>query len=154
VNCGDRKSVPDSDHVVRYAKPSWVARDGSGRETVAGDVFFYTEPDGASANWLECFNPPLDNQLHEVRKRARITYKTNGRLVRVKVATLKQSLDAFEGFKGAVNVLHDPLLADVQWAEDPSHALIVGVPTGNDPAAELARDFLAQCVLDVWPAKS
>lgn len=151
---GAHTPLPDTDHIVRYARPRLVARDELGRETVAGDVFFYTQPDGASANWLECFDPPLDGQLDEVRQRARIKYSVNGRLARVNVATLKQSLDALEGYKGAVNVLHDPLLAEGAWVADPSHALIVGVPAENDPAAELARDLLTLCVADLWPAKA
>jgi hypothetical protein len=53
-----------------------------------------------------------------------------------------------------INFKPDALPATERYPEDPSHALITGIPYHQSPEAALVRDLLAKCVIQVHPAKS
>jgi hypothetical protein len=48
--------------------------------------------------------------------------------------------------------VQDPLESNEDFAADPSHSLISGLPAGNTPEAELIGDMIAECVIGAHPA--
>lgn len=102
----------DSDHVVRLVKPSLV-------ETLPSSAAFLDNRHRpASMNWLECFDPPRENQLHEVRSRIRLTLRVNARFVELNVGAAK---DTAEEFGTTLAFVKKPLPAKDEMPEDPSH---------------------------------
>jgi len=43
-------------------------------------------------------------------------------------------------------------ISNEDFAADPSHSLISGLPAGNTPEAELIGDMIAECVIGAHPA--
>lgn len=143
----DGNSLPDGDHVVRYLKPSLFDNG-----VIVGDALARRSSEaGVSVNWLECFTPPLDAQLNEVRARTRMTWRERGRLARFEIGVLKRELRRQVATR--VDVVAKPLAEDSKFQADPSHAEVMGLPEENTPEAELIRDLVALCVKDVFPAK-
>lgn len=142
--------IADPDHVLFYVKPTQID-DG----VVNGDAFLARPRDegGLSVNWLEWFDSPLENQVDGVRHLARITYAKSGRLARLNVFTVKQSVEE-RGRSGALlSFEHDPLEPAESFPADPSHALIKGVPTRGTPEAAVIGDLISNCVIPpLFPA--
>lgn len=137
--------LPDDDHVVRYVRPGLI--DG---EAVDGDAFQRREGEPApSINWLDCFrNQPKEHQLREVRRLFRLQVRPKGRFAELNVGQTRRHLaNKLE----AIRFIEDPLTADPVSGddEDPSHALIKGLPDRNQKPefAELIGDMIAECVL-------
>jgi hypothetical protein len=142
--------VPDSDHVLRYLKPRYVDNG-----VVDGEGFLLRpQESAASVNWLEWFDPPIENQVDGVRSDARLQYAKTGHLVRLNVGHTKDYVR--ENSPGALVLAfdHAPLEPDQQFDRpDPSHALIKGVPEQDTPDAALIKDLIANCVLPpIYPA--
>lgn len=147
MNGGD---LPDSDHVVRYAKYTDFLDDEY--ETLNSSAFQLRPTDsGLSVNWLECFaGQSKPQQLNEVRRLTRLTMKPSGRLVELNVGVTRehigQRLDE-------LRFIHKPLNADEVYEADPSHSEIMGLPPKDSPEAELIGDMIAECVIAVHSAK-
>jgi hypothetical protein len=141
------KPLPDSDHALRY-----IGKKHVDNGNVNGSGFMARPGEKApSVNWMECFPAPIDNQVAEISARKRIKYERRSRLVRINVAHTKQYVSANAPTPIELAFLHDPLLPENDTPEDPSHAVIEGVPTVNTPDAELVQDLFVDCIIDQFP---
>ncbi len=138
--------LPDADHVVRYIRPSSVDD-----EEINGDAFLGKAGETAcSINWLDYFrNQSKEQQLRGVRRHIRLDISPNGRFAELHVGQTKQRL-ATELV--TLQFVEDPLAADATIKgdrEDPSHALINGLPGSDRPPefAEMIGDMIAACVI-------
>ena len=138
--------LPDDGHVVRYVKPSLV--DG---EVIDGGAFVLREDEtGLSVNWLEYFGGNNERrQVDEVRNLFRLRLSRNGRFARLNIGDTKEHVSAGAAEAGIVLKLamsKAPLAATVQFASDPSHAEITGLPPTESDEAMLVGDLIADCV--------
>ena len=142
--------IAEFDHVLYYVKPTQV-EDG----VVNGEAFLARprDDDGLSVNWLEWFDPPVENQVEGVRRLARITYAKSGRLARLNIGAVRRHVRGNDQFATVLSFAHDPLEPEGQFAADPSHALVKGLPNHGTPEAALVGDLIAECVIDpLYPA--
>ena len=137
--------LPDDDHVVHYLRPGLIED-----EEVTGGAFQRREGEIAlSVNWLDYFrDQPKEQQLREVRRLFRVQVRPNGRFAELNVGRTRRHLaDELEALK----FVEDPLTADLDNGhdEDPSHALIEGLPDPNQTPelAEMIGDMIAECVV-------
>ena len=145
MNGGD---LPDSDHVVRYARFTDILDDGS----LNCSAFQLRPTDsGLSVNWLEYFEgQSKSQQLNEIRLLIRLTMKPSGRLAELNVGVTRQ----YVGHRfDELRFIHTPLAADEKFEADPSHGEIMGLPPKDSPEAELIGDLIAECVIGVHQAK-
>ena len=135
--------IPDADSVVRYIGGSKI-EDG----VVLGEAFRLPserpERDCLSVNWLDYFHGlSKDEQLSEVRRRARLNFRPNGRLAELNVgatrAYLRRELNALRFVKTPRDA-------------DPSHGDIMGLPAAESPLASLVGDLIAECVQTLYLA--
>ena len=129
--------LPDHDHVLRY-----IGKRHVDNGVVNGSGFFIrpTE-DLPSVNWMECFPPPIDNQVAEIKARRRLRYEKNALLVRLNVGATKQYLSLSSTTTVEVDFILDPLPAENGRPEDPSHAVIKGVPVVDTPEENSSKTF-------------
>ena len=142
--------LPADDQIVRYVKPSMIREDG----TVDGAADFRLRPDrpddtGLSVNWLDAFEPGKSHQLAAVRRLCRLTLRPTGRFAEMNVGTVKRKV-AEE--LDTLRIVHDPLEAKEGAEADPSHAEIIGLPSGESDQADLIGDLIAECVIAMHPA--
>ena len=136
--------LPDSDHVVRYVKPSNVQNGIVNAEEFVGGS------NGVSVNWLEYFQErSTDEQLGEVRRCIQLTIRPNGRFARLNVGDTKGRVS---GASRNLDFLHDPQAARPPFEPDPSHGLIAGLPAEDSPEAMLVADMISECILELHPA--
>jgi hypothetical protein len=142
-------SIPESDHVLRYIRPRHVEHgvvNGEGSLTRPGE-------DAPSVNWLEWFDPPIENQVAGVRSVTRLTYAKTGQLVRLNVGQTTRYVRDNDPNGLNLSFVHDPLDAHETHPADPSHSLIQGFPVQDTPEAALVKDLIADCVLNpLFPA--
>ena len=143
--------VPNPDHVLRCVGGNHI---DNGEIDGSGLLCRRNEP-CPSVNWLEWFPGDLQNRVAEVRRRRRLKYGATARLARLNVGRTKMYILENDPNSLQINVIQDPLEEDSErgFMEDPSHSLMVGVPTVDTPEGELIGDLLAQCVIDSFPAK-
>lgn len=139
--------IPDDDHVLRYIRRKHVDNgvvNGSG---------FLTRPqeEMPSVNWIECFTPPLENQIAEISAPRRLKYEKRGLLVRLNVGHTRQYVAAHAMNPIQISFLHAPLQAEEGKVEDPSHALIHGMPTLETAEGEAIKDLFTHCILERFP---
>jgi hypothetical protein len=141
--------VPEPDHVLRYIRPRHVE---SG--VVNGEAFL-TRPgeEAPSVNWLEWFDPPIENQVASVSNVARLAYAKTGHLARLNVGQTIQYVKDNDPNGLSLSFVHDRLEANEQYPADPSHCLVRGVPVQDTPEAALVKDLIADCILPpLFPA--
>jgi hypothetical protein len=137
--------------VVRYASPQHCSGD-----VINGSAFELRpskDIDGLSVNQLGIFSDQINVDLVEIRGRFRLTRKPTGRFAQINAGGI---IDAFAEVAAEVSLVEEPLPADGEWPDDPSHALVLGLPMPGHPAgsltAEIAGDLLVQRVKAVHPA--
>jgi hypothetical protein len=140
--------IPDTGNVVRYLRPTQV--DG---DVVDAGGFFRAGENEPSVNWLEAFPDPISNQLSNVRRVTRITYAATGHLVQLPVGKTCEFVRQNDPNAVKIAFKKEALPADGNWPEDPSHAVITGMPDHRTPEAALIRDLLARCVVNIHPAR-
>lgn len=141
--------MPNSDHILRYIRPTDIDNG-----VIGGSGFLRRQNESSlSVNWLECFCGDLNSQVEEVRRRARITYAAKGKLARLNVENVCRHV-ASQSNTCRLRVAKNPLLSENNYEEDPSHALVEGVPSANDPEGEFIGDLIAECLIDSFPARS
>jgi len=142
-------SIPESDHILRYIRPRHVENG-----VVNGEGFLTRPGEHApSVNWLEWFDPPLENQVAGVRSVTRLTYAKSGQLVRLNVGQTTRYVRENDPNGLTLSFVHDPLDAYGTHPPDPSHSLIEGVPVQDTPEAALVKDLIADRVLSpLFPA--
>lgn len=141
--------LPDPDHVLRYIRPRHVENG------VVNGEGFLTRPgeDAPSVNWLEWFDPPVEDQVASVRSVARLSYAKTGQLARLNVGQTIRYVTENEPNGLVISFEHDPLEADDKHRADPSHSLIRGVPVQDTPEATLVKDLIAECIVPpLYPA--
>jgi hypothetical protein len=141
--------IPDDDHVLRYIAPRHVENG------IVNGAGFLRRPgeDASSVNWLEYFDPPVENQVQGVREVARLRYAKTGQLARLNIGATRNYVreNSPEGLE--LSFVHDPLMAEGDFPADPSHALIQGGPTAESVEAELIKDLIADCIVQpLYPA--
>ncbi|MCL2713215.1 MAG: hypothetical protein FWD68_01100 [Alphaproteobacteria bacterium] len=141
-------AIPDDHHVIRYVGGRHV--DG---DVINGEAFL-TKPqeDAPSVNWVEYFDPPIDNQVQGVRSAARLQYGKTGKLVRLNVGATRDYVRENSPDGLQLSFVSDPLPAHEKFGPDPSHALIRGVPVTDSADAALIKDLIANCVLQPFYA--
>lgn len=149
--------TPDPDHILRYVAPKHIDTDADGTPVILGSAFIARPRDenAVSYNWLECLEGSLEERVQQVRVAARLTYGKPARLARLNVGQVRQFIrEEAEGHE--VTVIQDPLEAEAEFPQDPSHALMTNVPDENDPSGfgELIGDLIGQCVLEMFPART
>ncbi len=139
--------LPDSGHVIRYARPTSIHEDGS----IDGSEFRLRQGEsGLSVNWLEYFvGLTTTQQLGEVRRLSRLTMRRSGRLAELNVGGTKQYLVRQLPSLQFVNI---PLSATDIYEPDPSHSEIAGLPSGDSPEGALIGDMIAECITRIHPA--
>ena len=143
------EDIPDADSVVRYIGGSKIA-DG----IVLGEAFRLPsenpERDRLSINWLDCFRGlSKAEQMSEVRRLSRLTFRPNGRLVELNVGATREYLHQE---LNALRFVKTPLDANPPYQADPSHGDIIGLPAAESPMASLVGDLIAECVQTIHPA--
>jgi hypothetical protein len=91
--------------------------------------------------------------VQQVRETARVTYRTTAKLVRLNVGQVRNHIAENTEDSRGITVIQDPLDAEGDKPADPSHALMTNIPDEEHPEGELVGDLIAQCVLDIFPAK-
>ena len=144
----DGDSVPNSDHLLRYIDKKYV---DSGTGVIDGNGFLARPNEGPpSSNWIECFDPPIENQLDNIRAVKRIRYEKRGQLVRINAGhTIKFVKDSAKG-AAPLRFVHNPLPPMDGKLSDPSHVLMHGIPEGSSSEADLVKDLLRECIIDVF----
>jgi hypothetical protein len=134
-------NLPENDHVIRYLRPSTFIDDQN-----YGKGFLRREKEaGVSVNHFEHFN-----DIEAIKSLKRIKYASTGILAKINIATTK----AFVLLKAKITLefIHDPLDAENGFAADPSHALIMNMPTENSPDAQLIAVLITRCVIRTYPS--
>lgn len=141
----DGDPIPHDQHFVRYASPDLVDR-GTGE--VSERLFMHKEPKPSkqpkdlSANWLEAFEAPIENQLGEIRKRVGqgLNLKENGRFAECNVGYVVETTSRV---MAGVAVVWKPINGE---DEDPSHVDIAGLPNWDHRNSRLVGELIASCV--------
>jgi hypothetical protein len=142
-------SLPDTDHVLRYVQPRCIEHV-DGTPQIQGAAFYSRPRDDnmTSFNWMECHEGSWEEQVREIRQRARMQYKASGLLAQLNVGHVMSTLrDAFQE-DCLSQFVHDPLDADDQFPlADISHSLMMHMPADGEPLAEAIGDVLADCII-------
>ena len=149
------EAVPDPDHVARYVRRSHV---DDGR--VVGNAFLRkrnpNEP-APSVHWLEVLAGQVHDQIAEVRRRNRLGKGAMAVFARLNVGRTRRYVADNDADHRQIAFIHDPLDAKPPEhpLDDPSHALIEGLPHPDDtPEAEAIGDLICETVLDTFPARA
>ena len=132
--------LPDDSRVIRYIKPTDIGDDGR-----VNGAAFQLRPDetGLSVNWLDYYSDVAeDERINEVRRVSRLRLSRNGRFAELNVGAAKR---AVRRELDALRFVHNPLPPDGEYAADPSHSLILGLPPRRDsPRSAMMEDALAR----------
>jgi hypothetical protein len=149
--------VPDPDHILRYVGGKHVDQDENGTPVVTGGGFIARPRDDnkPSYNWLECLEKKtIEDQVQQVRNLARVTYGATAKLARLNVGKVRSHIAENTEDNRAVTVIQDPLEAEREMLADPSHALMTNSPNEDDPEGERVGDLIAECVIEIFPARA
>ena len=154
--------LADSDHVVRYVKFTDYCEDG----TINCSAFqLGPTHKGLSVNWLECFgNLTKLDQLEKIRPLIRLKLGGKAKLAELKVgetiehfsskvAEFNASNPPEEQIRNNLRFKRTPLCATEEFEADPSHCDIMGISPADSPHSDLIGDMLAECVIELHPAK-
>lgn len=132
--------LPDNNQIVRYVKPSLVEDDGS-----ANGSAFTLRPGESdlSVNRLDAFTLDKNNQLAEVCRLIRLDIGPNCRFAEMNVGSVRKHVSEE---LNSLRVVHDPLEKTDGLEEDPSHALIRGLPSGETDHAMAIGDLFTEHV--------
>ena len=147
--------IQEDQRVVRYVRPRLIHSTGHADPEAFADPQAFvlrtfddgTPEAGLSVNWLGAFSGGTRSQIEKVTLRLRLKVSSNGRFAEFVVGDLTTLLAA-ENIDGSV--IHDPLETEGDYPEDPSHALVIGLPPpstdrATEVGAQLARAALLHC---------
>lgn len=112
--------ILESYHVLRYIRPRHVDNgiiNGEGFLTRPGE-------EAPSVNWLEWFDPPIENQVAGIRSVRRLAYAKTGQLARLNVGQTTRYIKENDPNGLSLSFVHAPLDLDGTRKADPSHSLI------------------------------
>ena len=151
------REIQEDQRVVRYVRPRLVHSTGHADPEAFADPQAFvlrtlddgTPEDGLSINWLDAFPGGIQSQLEEVTRCLRLKVTRNGRFAEFVVGDLTTLLAA-ENVESSV--VHDPLEAEDDYPEDPSHALVLGLPhPSTDRATEVGAQLARAALLHLPP---
>lgn len=141
------RDLPDSDNVVRYVGGSHI-EDG---QVLGGAFCLPPGRETLSVNWLECFAPlSRPEQLAAIRRLSRLTLGASGRLAELNAGAVKSYVAQQ---RPSLRLVSSPLPANENYAADPSHGDIIGLPPADSPQSTLIGDMIAECVNALHPAR-
>ena len=150
------REIREDQRVVRYVRPRLVHPTGHADPEAfvdAGAFVLRTRDDGTaeaglSVSWLGAFPGGTRSQLEKVTLHLRLKVTSNGRFAEFVVGDLTTLLAA-ENVDSSV--VHDPLDAEDDYPEDPSHALVLGLPHPSTDRATEVGAHLARAALLHFP---
>jgi len=139
------ESVPDSDHISRFCKPT-QAPDGQ----IQATAFLLRQgEESLSVNWLECLGCiDRDHEISELKKIYTSSFDRIGaqaRIVILNVGNVKEKVTTESADKREISILHDP----IEEPPIPSHCGIYNLKPDNELIAELIRE----AILEDYPAR-
>jgi hypothetical protein len=144
--------IPDRHHVARYVGGTHV---DNGR--VVGNAFLRRRGEsGPSVHWLEMLAGDVGDHIDQLRRRSRLDRRPSAVFARLNVGATRRHVADNVIDHRKIAFIHDPLDAKPpnHPLDDPSHALIDGLPHPDDtPQAEAIGDLIAETVLDTFPAR-
>lgn len=146
------REIREDQRVARYVRPRLVHSTGHAdpEAFVLRTRDDGIPEDGLSVNWLDAFPGGTRSQLEEVTRRLRLRVTRNGRFAEFVVGDLTTLLAA-ENVDGSV--VRVPLEAEDDYPEDPSHALVLGLPhPSTDRATEVGAHLARAALLHFPPA--
>lgn len=159
----DRAVLPENSEVVRYVSGGLVQGDvvdgAAFKAPVDGAAFKPRPSDNGelSVNQLGVFEADSKADMAEIRRiRSQwMTVRKTGRFAQVAIADVHACA---EEAALAFGFWSDPLVAAEEQGredcdDDPSHAVIYGIPDGDDDSAIALRDMIAMKVNDLHPGK-
>ena len=150
--------IQEDQRIVRYVRPRLVHSTGHADPEAFADPGAFvlrtlhdgTPEAGLSVNWLDAFPGGTESQLKNVTLRLRLKVTGNGRFAEFVVGDLATLLAA-ENVDSSV--VHDPLEAEDDYPEDPSHALVLGLPPpSTDRATEIGAQLARAALLHFPPS--
>ena len=142
-----RGRLPDDNHVVRYVRPRMIY--DFDKAEVDGKAFCLREGEkGLSVNCLEAFSGDKRSQLSNVKQKIRLTLSKNAGLAELNVGKVRQ-IKSEKLERLHLDVISDPSDAENGYDEDPSHALIVGLPNEGADEAAFVGDLIKNCVCNI-----
>lgn len=156
---GDRITEPRH-KLARCARRGAIDTDANGEIYITGAAFQWRKADptdfGLSVNWLDFFSGGAEAQLDAVRAVMHMTPNASDRLALLEVGATTGFLA--KASQIAIAILHDPTPPRPPRYpnEDPSHAVIAGLPDSNaEPInADVVGDLIADnCVIASTPAR-
>lgn len=146
------REIREDQRVARYVRPRLVHSTGHADP----EAFVLRTLDdgsleaGLSVSWLGAFPGGTRSQLEKVTLHLRLKVTGNGRFAEFVVGDLTTLLAAE---KVDSSVVHDPLDAEDDYPEDPSHALVLGLPhPSTDRATEVGAHLARAAVLHFPPS--
>ena len=152
------REIQEDQRVVRYVRPRLVHCTGHADPEAfvdAGAFVLRTIDDGTpevglSVSWLGAFPGGTRSQLEKVTLHLRLKVTSNGRFAEFVVGDLTALLAAVN-VDGSV--VHDALEAEADYPEDPSHALVLGLPPpSTDRATEVGAHLARAALLHLPPS--
>jgi len=132
---------------VRYASGGHVDN-----EVVGGTAFVLRRhEEGLSVSRPAVFSTKVDEALLSIRPLARLTLRRTGRYAEFVAESIKAAKDEIDEIS-ELKILEDALEEEGYHPADPSHAQISGLPKPDSLSAEIAGDYIAQCVVRTHPA--
>jgi hypothetical protein len=134
--------LPRGSNVLRYASPRVASIPGS------AFVRRPTDDDGLSVNRPDYYRGTREQQIAEIRRVIHCETRKNGRFFEINVDTAAAHVAAtfVEIVMTAVEDMVEPEPPKFPH-QDPSHALLKGLPSPDDPQAERIGDLIANCIL-------
>ncbi len=141
------QDLPNTDHVVRYVRPSLIRSDGSIRSAA---FRLRKNEAGLSVHWLEHWsNAGFGDAMAEIRPRSRLSLSRNGRYAELNVG---RSLTAIATVWIAARCVNVPLGASNTDVADPSHSEITPLPAYEDATSIAVAAAVASSVTTTHPA--
>lgn len=143
-------SLPVTDHVGRYCKPSTVED-----EVALATAFMLREMEnGLSVNWLEFLADDRGAQislLHDLYKNKFRNVSANARIAVLNVGQVISEVQNESEDGRVLEIIHTPFLPGTSGlTEDPSHAEVINMR----PDEELIAEIIAECVHEsLYPPK-
>jgi hypothetical protein len=135
-------SIPDSDNIARYVKPTY-APEG---KIETGAFMLKEGEEYLSVNWLECLNcPDREHEIIEIRKiyASKLTVRAKSKIAILNIGNIKGKIFTESIDRRKIDVLHGP------EDNDYSHCGIYNLKPDDELIAELIRES----ILDEYSAR-
>lgn len=147
--------IPDCDTILRLTHGKHVDTDENGKEEILGTAFIGRPSDkgNVSYNCLEMLHGDREAAVQHVRETTTLRFTGSYRFVSLNVGVAMSELNVRREDAEVSEVLHDPIDASDEAAEDLSHCVMTNIPENESSYASLIGEILSECVQDVYMAK-